>query len=66
MVRLGGEDVRMRRADASRIDPSGYGLGNEDLDAVARTLATVGFHEVTVTRREGLDRQTMVAVVALR
>jgi SAM-dependent methyltransferase len=58
--------VRLRHANASRLDPSRYGLTDDEVDAIVRTLETLGYEEVNVKRQEGLDRQTMAAIIARR
>ncbi len=57
--------VRMRRPQAGRFDPSRYGFTDEQVAEVAATLGSVGFRDVT-TRRQELDRQTMLAILARR
>lgn len=54
--------VRMQHARAARLDPSRYGLTEENLQAIARTAEFFGFREVIINREVELDRQTMAAV----
>jgi hypothetical protein len=56
----------MHRSDAHHLDPSRYGLLDEDLDVITNALGRLGFRDASVTRAEGLDRQTMAAVIATR
>lgn len=56
--------VRMRHENASRFDPSRYGLTGDDIEAIETQVKTVGFHDVAVERQDGLDRQTMMAIIA--
>ena len=56
--------VRMRQASAGRLDPSRYGMTEQDLGTAVALLHTLGFGDVTVNRQADLDRQTMAAIVA--
>ncbi len=58
--------VRMQHPNASRLDPSRYGLTDADVDEVVKVLEAVGFRNVRVECNDGLDRQTMAAIVARR
>ena len=56
--------VRMRDESANRMDPSRYGLADQDLEAIVDQLQSVGFQGVSTRREAGLDRQTMAAIIA--
>jgi SAM-dependent methyltransferase len=56
--------VRMRHANAGRFDPSRSGLTDADIEAIANTLRSLGFHDIARQCQDGLDRQTMLALVA--
>ena len=58
--------ARMHRSHAHRLDPSRYGLRDGDHDVITNALGCLGFRDASVTRAEGLDRQTMAAVIATR
>jgi len=57
--------VRMRRPQAGLFDPSRYGFSDEQVAEVVAALGSVGFRDVT-TRRQEIDRQTMLAILARR
>jgi ubiquinone/menaquinone biosynthesis C-methylase UbiE len=57
--------VRMRRPQAGLFDPSRYGFTDEQVAEVVAALGSIGFRDVT-TRRQEIDRQTMLAILARR
>jgi SAM-dependent methyltransferase len=56
---------RTFRPNASRLDPSRYGLRDAQLAGIVAGLEAVGFHDVTVERRD-LGRETIAAILARR
>jgi len=56
--------VRMQHANAGRLDPSRYGVTEQDLEAIVKHAEILGFQGASVRRRDALDRQTMAAIVA--
>jgi ubiquinone/menaquinone biosynthesis C-methylase UbiE len=57
--------VRMRRAEAGVLDPSRYGLTDDQLAALVATLEQVGFRDVAA-QPQVVARQTLATVTARR
>jgi len=54
--------VRMRRAGAGRLDPSRYGLTDEQVASIQRTLESLGYRDVS-TRQRRFPRETVTAII---
>lgn len=57
--------VRMRRPTAGSLDPSRYGLTDEQVAGIMAHLGSAGFRDLT-TRRRDLARQTITAIIGRR